>query len=103
MICRPIRARRIDQRSFHRRASAAHSSLELQNEARQREELDLPERSREHAARVHDQMPVANVVSDAFVTRRQRECDDMDALLKSIHRQTSDVGYGQATCSTQPD
>lgn len=65
--------------------------------------LDLPERSREHAARVHDQMPVANVVSDAFVTRRQRECDDMDALLKSIHRQTSDVGYGQATCSTQPD
>lgn len=48
-------------------------------------------------------MPVANVVSDAFVTRRQHECDDLDALLKSIHHQTSDVGYGQATCNTQPD
>ena len=45
--------------------------------------------------RVHDQMPVANVVSYAFVTRRQRECDDMDALLKSIHRQTGDVVFNR--------
>jgi NRPS condensation-like uncharacterized protein len=45
--------------------------------------------------RVHDQMPVANVVSYAFVTRRQRECDDMDSLLKSIHRQTGDVVFNR--------
>ncbi len=45
--------------------------------------------------RVHDQMPVANVVSYAFVTRRQHECDDMDALLKSIHRQTNDVVFNR--------
>ena len=45
--------------------------------------------------RVHDQMPVANVVSYAFVTRRQHECDDMDALLKSIHRQTGDVVFNR--------
>ncbi|MEJ7592907.1 MAG: condensation domain-containing protein [Planctomycetaceae bacterium] len=45
--------------------------------------------------RVHDQMPVANVVSYAFVTRRQLECDDMDALLKSIHRQTGDVVFNR--------
>ncbi len=45
--------------------------------------------------RVHDQMPVANVVSYAFVTRRQHECDDMDPLLKSIHRQTGDVVFNR--------
>lgn len=45
--------------------------------------------------RVHDHMPVANVVSYAFVTRRQRECDDMDALVKSIHRQTGDVVFNR--------
>ena len=45
--------------------------------------------------RIHDQMPVANVVSYAFVTRRQQECDDMDALLKSIHRQTGEVVFNR--------
>ena len=45
--------------------------------------------------RIHDQMPIANVVSYAFVTRRQHECDDMEALLKSIHRQTSDVIFNR--------
>ena len=45
--------------------------------------------------RVHEHMPVANVVSYAFVTRRQHECDDMDALLKSIHRQTGDVVFNR--------
>ena len=44
---------------------------------------------------IHDQMPVANVVSYAFVTRRQQECDDMNALLKSIHRQTGDVVFNR--------
>lgn len=43
----------------------------------------------------HDQMPVANVVSYAFVTRRQHECDDMDTLLKSIHRQTNEVVFNR--------
>lgn len=45
--------------------------------------------------RIHEQMPVANVVSYAFVTRRQQECDDMHALLQSIHRQTSDVVFNR--------
>jgi NRPS condensation-like uncharacterized protein len=45
--------------------------------------------------RMHEQMPVANVVSYAFVTRRQQECDDMQALLQSIHRQTSDVVFNR--------
>lgn len=45
--------------------------------------------------RIHDHMPVANVVSYAFVTRRQHECDDLDALLKSIHRQTGDVVFNR--------
>jgi len=45
--------------------------------------------------RVHNHMPAANVVSYAFVTRRQHECDDMDALLKSIHRQTGDVVFNR--------
>ena len=41
--------------------------------------------------KVHDAMPVANVVSYEFVTRRQHECDDIDSLLKSIHQKTSDA------------
>ena len=45
--------------------------------------------------RIHDHMPGANVVSYAFVTRRQHECDDLDALLKSIHRQTGDVVFNR--------
>lgn len=41
--------------------------------------------------KVHEEMPVANVVSYEFVTRRQHECDDIDSLLKSIHQKTSDA------------
>ncbi len=41
--------------------------------------------------KVHEDMPVANVVSYEFVTRRQRECDNIDSLLKSIHQKTSDA------------
>ena len=45
--------------------------------------------------RLHDQMPAANVVSYAFVTRREYECDDMETLLQSIHHQTSDVVFNR--------
>lgn len=45
--------------------------------------------------RVHNEMPAANVVSYAFVTRRMQDCDDMDALLKSICRQTGDVVFNR--------
>lgn len=44
---------------------------------------------------IHADMPVANVVSYAFVTRRMQDCDDMRALLKSIHRQTADVVFNR--------
>ena len=54
--------------------------------------LSVPVSMRTH---MHEHMPVANVVSYAFVTRRQQECDDMHALLKSIHRQTSDVVFNR--------
>lgn len=45
--------------------------------------------------KTHDNMPVANVVSYAFVTRRMQDCDDMSLLLKSIHRQTADVVFNR--------
>ncbi len=45
--------------------------------------------------RLHSLMPAANVVSYAFVTRRENECDDMDALVQSIHRQTSEVVFNR--------
>lgn len=54
--------------------------------------LSVPVSMRTH---MHEHMPVANVVSYAFVTRRQQECDDMHALLQSIHRQTSDVVFNR--------
>ncbi len=41
--------------------------------------------------KIHEDMPVANVVSYEFVTRRQRECENIDSLLKSIHQKTSDA------------
>ena len=41
--------------------------------------------------RIHDAMPVANVVSYEFVTHRQHECDNFDSLLKSIHHKTSNA------------
>ena len=44
---------------------------------------------------VHDNMPAANVVSYALVTRREKDGDDPAALLRSIHQQTSDVLYNR--------
>ncbi|MFO0999182.1 MAG: wax ester/triacylglycerol synthase family O-acyltransferase [Planctomycetaceae bacterium] len=44
---------------------------------------------------VHENMPAANVVSYALVTRREQDCDDPDELLRSIHQQTSDVLYNR--------
>lgn len=44
---------------------------------------------------LHARMPAANVVSYAFVTRREKECDDMAALLTSIHEQTGDVVFNR--------
>lgn len=44
---------------------------------------------------VHDNMPAANVVSYALVTRREKDCEDPDELLRSIHQQTSDVLYNR--------
>ena len=43
----------------------------------------------------HDKMPAANVVSYALVTRREADCQDPDALLASIHQQTSDVLFNR--------
>ena len=44
---------------------------------------------------VHDNMPAANVVSYALVTRREKDCEDPGELLRSIHQQTSDVLYNR--------
>ena len=44
---------------------------------------------------VHENMPAANVVSYALVTRREKDCDDPGELLRSIHQQTSDVLYNR--------
>ncbi len=43
----------------------------------------------------HDQMPAANLVSCAFVTRKGAECDDAAALLQSIRKQTSETLHSQ--------
>lgn len=40
---------------------------------------------------LHDQMPAANVVSYMFLTRQAADCDQPDALLADIHRQTSTI------------
>ncbi len=45
--------------------------------------------------RLHDRAPACNIVSYALVTRREQECDDPDALLQSIHQQTSDVLFNR--------
>lgn len=44
---------------------------------------------------LHENMPAANVVSYALVTRREKDCEDPEELLRSIHRQTSDVLYNR--------
>ena len=44
---------------------------------------------------LHENMPAANVVSYALVTRREKDCDDPEELLRSIHQQTSDVLYNR--------
>jgi NRPS condensation-like uncharacterized protein len=44
---------------------------------------------------LHDNMPAANVVSYALVTRRESDCDDPEELLRTIHQQTSDVLYNR--------
>ena len=44
---------------------------------------------------VHDNMPAANVVSYALVTRREKDCEDPGELLRSIHQQTSNVLYNR--------
>lgn len=43
----------------------------------------------------HDNMPAANVVSYALVTRREIDCENPDELLQSIHQQTSDVLFNR--------
>ncbi len=54
--------------------------------------LAVPLSMRSH---VHDNMPAANVVSYALVTRREQDCDDPGELLRSIHQQTSDVLFNR--------
>lgn len=44
---------------------------------------------------VHENMPAANVVSYALVTRREQDCHDPAELLRSIHQQTSDVLFNR--------
>ena len=43
----------------------------------------------------HDQVPAANMVSLAFVTRKSAECDDAMSLLQSIRKQTSEALHSQ--------
>ena len=43
----------------------------------------------------HDQMPAANMVSLAFVTRKGAECDDVMTLLQSIRKQTVEALHTQ--------
>lgn len=43
----------------------------------------------------HQSMPACNMVSYAFVTRRDSECRDPDALLASVHQQTSDMLFNR--------
>ena len=43
----------------------------------------------------HDRVPACNIVSYALVTRRERDCDDPETLLQSIHQQTSDVLFNR--------
>ena len=44
---------------------------------------------------LHDKVPACNIVSYALVTRREQDCDDPEALLQSIHQQTSDVLFNR--------
>ncbi len=64
-------------RRWNARAKQSHGSSWIR--------LSVPVSMR---TRIHEEMPVANVVSYEFVTRRQHECDDIDSLLKSIHQKT---------------
>jgi hypothetical protein len=52
----------------------------------------MPQNLREREDRT---LPAANVMSFAFVTRRADRCDDPDALLASIHEETTAVRKGK--------
>lgn len=44
---------------------------------------------------MHDDMPAANVVSYALITRREVDCENPGDLLRSIHEQTSNVLFNR--------